>query len=158
IYQTYIKQGAAIEVNVPDDTKTQIGAMLGETPKRNRRSTYPLTIFFPHATCSTHMPTSFYLDNLIKLGVSAGRQTDESESAATESVAVAVPNSAAEVVDWFNVAFDEIVELIVRDSWGRFTASSLFNEFITLFNSERQLDKVHCYQRCDYGSCDVHPM
>jgi len=111
IFTMYIKQGATIEVNVPDDTKTQIGALLGEAPKRTRRR----------------------------------RQTQDNPDQPAESeavsVAAAIPTSTDEVVGWFSVAFDEIVELIVRDSWGRFTASSLFGEFLTLFNSERQLDK-----------------
>lgn len=110
IYQTYVKQGAAIEVNVPDDTKSQIGTMLGEAPKRTRRRRQ------------------------------AEENQDKTETDAS-TPSVAAPASTEEVVGWFSVAFDEIVELIVRDSWGRFTASSLFGEFVTLFNSERQLDK-----------------
>ena len=73
----------------------------------------------------------------------------------------ATPTSTAEVVEWFSVAFDEIVELIVRDSWGRFTASSMFGEFMTLFNSERQLDKTlsrvdqgPSTKRTDSGACN----
>jgi hypothetical protein len=122
IYETYIKEGASIEINIPDASKAAIGDKLGIARKRQTRR--------PRRQQQQQQE-----QNAEQEKEKQGENPDDAPTAAT-------PATSQEVMKWFDQAFDEIVELIVRDSWGRFVASSLYNEFSAVYTYEMQLDKT----------------